>query len=321
MIEKKASKNPIKLTDIPINKYRESRPKSTKPKHNEIKINSILSSMKLSLQKNPYNLRYSIEKTKYNKNDNKLAKILLSNDSNNSLKYHKIKMKEHECKTLLLEDKKKLKNIEEKINQQKKIMEEKKKQIINIKENNKKLKESMNEKNTNIEKIKKDINEYKKLNEELNEKINNLKNNSNNNNNINDNSLDNSNDLDINFENSRDREDAINYLLSMMMDFPQQQYPNVDNMTYEELLELEERIGKVSNGLTEEEIKKLKHEKFIKYKYLDDKCIICQYNFKELESIVVLSCKHCFHFSCLKPWITKEHYCPLCKTNIREEEK
>ena len=116
-------------------------------------------------------------------------------------------------------------------------------------------------------------------------------------------------------------EDAINYFLSMMVDLPQQNYPNVDNMTYEELLELEERIGKVSNGLTDEEIKKLKHEKFIKYKYLDDKCIICQYIFKELESIVVLPCKHCFHFSCLKPWISKEHHCPLCKKNIREEEK
>ena len=81
--------------------------------------------MKLSLQKNPYNLRYSIEKTKYNKNDNKLTKILLSNDYNNSLKYHKIKMQENECKILLSEDKKKLKNIEERINQQKKIMEEK----------------------------------------------------------------------------------------------------------------------------------------------------------------------------------------------------
>ena len=109
MIEKKSSKNPIKLTDIPVNKYREARPKSTKLKHNDIKINGILNSMKLSLQKNPYNLRYSIEKTKYNKNDNKLTKILLSNDYNNSLKYHKIKMQENECKILLSEDKKKTK--------------------------------------------------------------------------------------------------------------------------------------------------------------------------------------------------------------------
>ena len=106
-----------------------------------------------------------------------------------------------------------------------------------------------------------------------------------------------------------------------MVDLPQQQYPNVDNMTYEKLLELEEKMGKVSNGLTDEEIKQLKHEKFIKYKYLEDKCIVCQYDFKELETVVALSCKHCFHFPCIKPWITNQHHCPLCKKNIRKEDK
>ena len=95
--------------------------------------------------------------------------------------------------------------------------------------------------------------------------------------------------------------------------------PNVDEMTYEQLLELEEQMGNVSNGLTDEEIKALKHDKFIKNKYLEDKCIICQYNFKELEPVVGLPCKHCFHFNCLKPWIEKQHYCPLCKSNIRKE--
>ena len=107
----------------------------------------------------------------------------------------------------------------------------------------------------------------------------------------------------------------------MMANLPQQPYPNVDNMTYEELLELEDKIGKVSNGLNEEEIRKLKQEKFIKYKYLEDKCIICQYDFKELETIVVLLCNHCFHFPCIKPWIVKQHYCPLCKTDIRIQDK
>ena len=123
--------------------------------------------------------------------------------------------------------------------------------------------------------------------------------------------MDNSDDLDNNFENSREREDAINYLLSMMVDLPQQQYPNVDNMTYEELLELEEKIGKVSNGLTDEKIKKLKNEKFIKFKYLEDKCIVCQYDFKELETIFALPCKHCFRFPCIKQWISNQHHCPL----------
>ena len=231
-------------------------------------------------------------------------------------------MQENESNKIILEDKIKLKNIEEKIKQQKKLVEEKTKQLKEIEDNNESLKKAITEKTSNIEKLKNKINEYKKLNEEINEKINNIKNSPppQNNNNLNENNMDNSNNFDeINLDNSRDREDLINYILSMMVDLPQENYPNVDNMTYEELLELEERIGKVSNGLTDEEIKKLKHEKFIKYKYLDDKCIICQYTFKELETIVVLPCNHCFHFPCLKPWITKEHHCPICKKNIREE--
>ena len=322
MSENQVNKSPIKITDVQHNKFKEARPRSTKLKYNENKIKNILNSIKVSSNnKNPYNLRYSLDKTKLSKDESRLAKVLLSSDTKLSLKFHKVKAQENESNKLLLEDKIKLKNIEEKIKQQKKIMEEKKKQLKELNENNANLKESIKQKENNIETIKKNINDYKKLNEEINEKIDNLKNHQNNNNLV-DSSLDYSNNLDdINFENSRDREDAINYFLSMMIDLPQQHYPNVDNMTYEELLELEERIGKVSNGLTDEETKKLKHEKFIKYKYLDDKCIICQYIFKELETIVVLPCKHCFHFSCLKPWISKEHHCPLCKRNIREEEK
>ena len=124
------------------------------------------------------------------------------------------------------------------------------------------------------------------------------------------------------FNNSREREEAMNYLLSMMANLGvQQQYPNVDNMTYEELLELEEKMGKVSKGLNDEEIKNLKQEKFIKNKFLEEKCIICQFDFKELETIIILPCNHCFHFDCIKPWIIKEHYCPLCKKDIRVEKK
>ena len=62
-----------------------------------------------------------------------------------------------------------------------------------------------------------------------------------------------------------------------------------------------------------------KYDKYVKDKYSEDKCIICQYNFIELEAIVGLPCKHFFHFNCLKPWVDKQHYCPLCKTNIRKE--
>ena len=299
----------------------EGRPKSSKSNINDRKMKSLINAIKISIHNPPNNLRYSSDKPKLNKNETKLAKILLFKDSNNSIKFqhiHKNKIKENELNNILSEDKIKIKNLEDKIKEQKKLAEEKKNIIKTMNENNNKIKEKIKEKENNIEKIKKNINDFKLLNEDLITKINTIKN-SQINNNINNSNLDNSNDLD--FENSREREEAINYLLSMMVDLPQQQYPNVDNMTYEELLELEEKMGKVSNGLTDEEIKQLKHEKYIKYKYLEDKCIVCQYDFKELETIVVLPCKHCFHFPCIKPWITNQHHCPLCKKNIRKEDK
>ena len=300
---------------------RDGRAKSSKSNINERKMKNLINSIKSSIHNPTNNLRYSLDKPKLNKNEAKLAKILLFKDTNNSIKFqhiHKNKIKENELNVILAEDRIKIKNLEDKIKEQKKLVQEKKNKIKKMNENNNKIKEQIKEKENNIEKIKKNINDFKKLNEELVTKINTIKN-SQINNNVNDSNLDNSNDLD--FENSREREDAINYLLSMMVDLPQQQYPNVDNMTYEELLELEEKMGKVSNGLTDDEIKQLKHEKFIKYKYLEDKCIVCQYDFKELETIVALPCKHCFHFPCIKPWITTQHHCPLCKKNIRNEDK
>ena len=316
MLDNQLNKNNSKINNNkPCIAQKDRRPKSSKTKFNE---KNMFNPVKLNYQ-NLENLRYS---GKLSKNETKLAKIILSNDFKIH-NFYKEKNKENENRKILIEDKYKIKELEEKINQQKKLLEEKKNKIKNINENNNKLKQSIKEKENNINNIKKKINDFKKLNEELTIKINDIneKNNNNNNNEIDNNSLDNSNYLDINFENPREREEAINYLLSMMANLPQQPYPNVDNMTYEELLELEDKIGKVSNGLNEEEIRKLKQEKFIKYKYLEDKCIICQYDFKELETIVVLLCNHCFHFPCIKPWIVKQHYCPLCKTDIRIQDK
>ena len=194
-----------------------------------------------------------------------------------------------ESKKLLSEDQKQLQLLEEKIKAKQKILEEKNKQIKNVQDNILKLTESIKQKDINIEKMQNDIDDLRDKNDELENKINDL-----------------ADELD---ENGIDLEQSIGV--------PQ---PNVDEMTYEQLLELEEQIGSVSRGLTEEEIKGLKHDKFIKNKFLEDKCIICQYNFSELESVVGLPCKHCFHFACLKPWVEKEHHCPLCKTNIRKEE-
>ena len=222
----------------------------------------------------------------------------------------KIINEEKESRKILEEDEIKLKNLEEKIKQQKKIMEENKKEIDKLNNNTNQLQESIKEKEKNIEQIKKDIDDYKKFNEEM---INFIESFNQPNNILND-AFGSLNDFDNNLYEDEMNEPIGNSNNNSL-------YPNVDEMTYEQILELEEQIGSISNGLSDEEMKHLKREKYIKYKYLDDKCIICQYAFKELETIVVFPCNHCFHFPCIKPWLSTQHHCPLCKKDIRKEKE
>ena len=95
--------------------------------------------------------------------------------------------------------------------------------------------------------------------------------------------------------------------------------PNPDNMTYEQLLELEENVGKVSKGLTKNQIKKIPQNRYNKYlfKNCDDKCVICQYDFKDGEIVTKLSCGHLFHAECVDTWLSKNKVCPMCQKEIR----
>ncbi|XP_022884819.1 probable E3 ubiquitin-protein ligase RHG1A isoform X1 [Olea europaea var. sylvestris] len=94
---------------------------------------------------------------------------------------------------------------------------------------------------------------------------------------------------------------------------------DVDNMSYEELLALEERIGNVCTGLNEETI--LRHMK--QRKYVDvrkegevesEPCCICQEEYKEEADMGTLDCGHNFHRECVKKWLMQKNICPICKT-------
>ena len=114
------------------------------------------------------------------------------------------------------------------------------------------------------------------------------------------------------------REIFENYIMSMILNSHLQRendYPNVDNMSYEELLALEERIGNVNNGLNDDQIKKLKRDYFDKKKY-NDLCIICQNNFKDREKVLIIPCKHVFHEDCIVPWLKNKKQCPFCKSDV-----
>ncbi|KAJ4964369.1 hypothetical protein NE237_024308 [Protea cynaroides] len=94
---------------------------------------------------------------------------------------------------------------------------------------------------------------------------------------------------------------------------------DVDNMSYEELLALEERIGNVSTGLSEEKIFKCLRQR----KYLSitmgapteaEPCCVCQEEYIDGEDLGTLDCGHDFHARCIKQWLTHKNLCPICKT-------
>ena len=242
--------------------------------------------------------------TKKNTNlRNSSNKPIKNNSSNNHLV---IKSIDVNYSKLVEEDQKKIDEIKDKIVRQKKILEDNKKELNEIKEKNEKMKDNIYQKNKELEKIKKEKKEYEKLNNDITAKINEITH-----------TIEEQRQRQINL--LRRREIMMNYLMSMLMGLRRREddYPNVDNMSYEELLALEERMGNVSKGLTKEQIDKLPKEKFVKKKFTDDKCIICQYEFKSYEKIVVLACNHCFHPDCIEEWLKNQKVCPYCKTEVK----
>ncbi|XVF67556.1 hypothetical protein PTKIN_Ptkin10aG0130800 [Pterospermum kingtungense] len=94
---------------------------------------------------------------------------------------------------------------------------------------------------------------------------------------------------------------------------------DVDNMSYEELLALEERIGDVSTGLSEETIIKLmKQQKYSSATTESlqemEPCCICQEEYADGNDTGTLDCGHDFHSNCIKQWLMVKNLCPICKT-------
>lgn len=94
---------------------------------------------------------------------------------------------------------------------------------------------------------------------------------------------------------------------------------DVDNMTYEELLALGERIGDVCTGLSEETISsRLKQRTYISIKTEEpeeaEPCCICREEYNDGENLGTLECGHNFHTDCIKQWLMQKNLCPVCKT-------
>lgn len=98
---------------------------------------------------------------------------------------------------------------------------------------------------------------------------------------------------------------------------------DIDSMTYEELVALEEQIGYVSTGLTESYIQEnLKLNLHVpgaasmsdQSRVENDACIICQEEYEAREVVGTLDCRHKYHAACIKQWLMVKNLCPICKT-------
>ncbi|CAJ1955630.1 unnamed protein product [Sphenostylis stenocarpa] len=86
-----------------------------------------------------------------------------------------------------------------------------------------------------------------------------------------------------------------------------------DNMTYEELLELGEAVGIQSRGLSQEQISSIPVSKykcgrffffFFRKKSRDERCVICQMEYRRGDKRMTLPCKHVYHASCGNKWLS-----------------
>ncbi|PHU04686.1 E3 ubiquitin-protein ligase MBR1 [Capsicum chinense] len=101
---------------------------------------------------------------------------------------------------------------------------------------------------------------------------------------------------------------------------------DVDNMSYEELLALEERIGNVNTGLSEETIlvnlKQRKHGSVRGRSSSNlEPCCICQEEYAAGDIMGMLDCGHEFHTNCIKQWLVLKNTCPICKMTALELER
>ncbi|KAM7263620.1 hypothetical protein ACFE04_001303 [Oxalis oulophora] len=100
-----------------------------------------------------------------------------------------------------------------------------------------------------------------------------------------------------------------------------------EELTYEELLALEDRMGTVSTALTEEALLKCLNTSIFQSIPLEDlaitgharnkddaKCSICQEDYVDGEEVGKLHCDHKYHVFCVSQWLQLKNWCPICKS-------
>lgn len=100
------------------------------------------------------------------------------------------------------------------------------------------------------------------------------------------------------------------------------------NMSYDAMLQLGERIGDVKTErwtmIAQREISKLLTFVFDASAAVDEsnkddsehKCLVCQCEYENNETLRRLPCGHCFHRECCDNWLRTKDFCPYCRQSI-----
>jgi len=97
---------------------------------------------------------------------------------------------------------------------------------------------------------------------------------------------------------------------------------DIDNMSHEEMLDLETQIGNVKTEPIESIEIKINN---LPTRICDNtsptsgdtpKCLICQGEYELNEIIKTLPCSHEYHNICIDPWLRDHNFCPLCHEEV-----
>jgi len=92
---------------------------------------------------------------------------------------------------------------------------------------------------------------------------------------------------------------------------------DVDRMSYEQLLTLDENVKK--RGLTKSEIDALPIMEFKStMAHQSSSCSICMGEYVVRDKLRRLPCKHYYHKECIDKWLSENKTCPICKHSINE---
>ncbi|XP_023858190.1 E3 ubiquitin-protein ligase ARK2C isoform X1 [Salvelinus sp. IW2-2015] len=103
--------------------------------------------------------------------------------------------------------------------------------------------------------------------------------------------------------------------------------------SYEELLQLEDRLGSVNRGAIQTTIERFtfphKYRKRIPQDLklgledeeldTDEKCTICLSMLEDREDVRRLPCMHLFHQACVDQWLATSRKCPICRVDIETQ--